>query len=272
MPNRLRSRGPTSHCSASSPSAAIPPLPTASAHSARSSRRHAWWRHAVHASTSERVRCGCSTPMIWVITPPIEAPSTCARSTPSASRTAIASRAIRSSEYGPGRPGAAPDAPVVRRDAPVVAAEREPLQRPTPGVGPEALDHQQRRAVATPEGVVVDGDAVLDDDFRHVPPSDVPCEQGARVREQHASRAQRLDCALRASPSGPRTRSAIEATGASARRWTASRAASASSAAANGSPEPWSARIGSGSPTMTRQGRIGRPNGPPGRIATGMTG
>ena len=40
--------------------------------------------------------------MIWAMTPPIDAPMTWARSTPSASRTAIASRAIWSSEYGPG--------------------------------------------------------------------------------------------------------------------------------------------------------------------------
>ena len=145
IPNRLRSRGPTSHSSASSPSAAIPPSSTASAHSCRSSRRHSWWRQAVQARTSERVRSGWSTPMIWAMTPPIDAPITWARSTPSASSTASASSAICSSEYGPGRAVAAAGAPVVEGVAAVPAPEGEPLEGPAPGVGAEALDHQQRR-------------------------------------------------------------------------------------------------------------------------------
>ena len=83
--------------------------------------------------------------MIWAMTPPIDAPITCARSTPSASSTATASRAICSSEYGPGGPVAAADAAVVDREAAVLAAERHALEGPAPGVGAEALDHQERR-------------------------------------------------------------------------------------------------------------------------------
>ena len=74
----------------------------------------------------------------------------------------------------PGRAVAAPGAPVVDGVAAVAAAEGQPLEGPAPGVGAEALDHEQRRAVATAEDVVVDRDAVLDDDLRHRSPLRVP--------------------------------------------------------------------------------------------------
>ena len=56
-------------------------------HVARPTRRAAraatsWCRHAVHASTSDCTRSGCSTPMICAITPPIDAPTMWARSMP----------------------------------------------------------------------------------------------------------------------------------------------------------------------------------------------
>ena len=59
------------------------------------------------------------------------------------------------------------DAPVVDGDAPELAAQRQPLQGPAARVGAEALDHHERRAVPTPEDVVVDRHAVVDDDLRH---------------------------------------------------------------------------------------------------------
>ena len=49
--------------------------------------------------------------MICAITPPIDAPTTCARSMPSASSTSIASCAIRTRSYGP---GGASECPVPR--------------------------------------------------------------------------------------------------------------------------------------------------------------
>jgi hypothetical protein len=47
---------------------------------------------------SERVRSGYFTAMIWLIAPPIDAPTTWAVSSPAWSSTAIASSAICSSE------------------------------------------------------------------------------------------------------------------------------------------------------------------------------
>ena len=105
--------------------------------------------------------------MIWAMTPPIEAPMTCARSMCSWSSTAIDVEGHALERVRLGRGAGAADAPVVDRDAAELAAHRQALQRPAPRVGAEALDHHERRAVPAPEDVVVDGHAVVDDDLRH---------------------------------------------------------------------------------------------------------
>ena len=66
-----------------------------------------------------------------------------------------------------GRRVGVPGAAVVDRDAAVVAAERAALERPTPGVHAEPLDHQHGRAVAGAPGVVRDAHAVARDDLAH---------------------------------------------------------------------------------------------------------
>ena len=47
---------------------------------------------------SERTRSGCRAAISWAIMPPIEAPTTCARSIPSASSRPIPSSAMSASE------------------------------------------------------------------------------------------------------------------------------------------------------------------------------
>src|SRR5450631_1423937 len=59
-----------------------------------------------------------------------------------------------------GSAGAAAHAPVVGGVAAEVATEREALQRPAPRVDTEALQHEQRGGVASPERLVRDGHAV----------------------------------------------------------------------------------------------------------------
>ena len=160
-------------------------------------------RHVVVAARGARedraTGCGrgCSTPMICAITPPIDAPITCARSTPSASRTASASSAICSSEYGPSGRSTATGAAVVERVAAVTAPEGHALQRPAPRVGAEALDHQERRTLPAAEDVVVDRDAVARHDLRHRSPLRVPhCrEHRARERESTLDRESPALCA-----------------------------------------------------------------------------
>ena len=91
---RRNERGPITQRAAS---AAIEPMPRSvarSAHPSSSSRRHAWLRHAVHTSVSERTRSGYVTAMIWAFAPPIDAPIRGAESTPWSSSTLIASVAI----------------------------------------------------------------------------------------------------------------------------------------------------------------------------------
>jgi hypothetical protein len=63
---------------------------------------HGWLRPAVQASVSDRVRSGYFTAMIWLIAPPIDAPTTWAVSAPASSSTAIASSAICSSVLAAG--------------------------------------------------------------------------------------------------------------------------------------------------------------------------
>src|SRR5204863_7628155 len=60
-----------------------------------------------------------------------------------------------------------PDAAVVWREAAVVPSERHALERPAPGVGPEALDQEDRRAVSATPDVVGDLDAVIGGDLLH---------------------------------------------------------------------------------------------------------
>ncbi len=93
---RRKDRGPINQRTACWAKAPMPRSAATVAHSASSSRRHSWWWQAVQASTSDRVRSGDRTPRIWAMTPPIDAPSTWARSTPAASSTARASVAMTS--------------------------------------------------------------------------------------------------------------------------------------------------------------------------------
>jgi hypothetical protein len=51
------------------------------------------------ADVSESSRSGCSIARRWTIIPPIDSPSTCARSAPTASSAAIASPAMSVSVY-----------------------------------------------------------------------------------------------------------------------------------------------------------------------------
>ena len=69
-------------------------------------------------------------------------------------------------------------APVVGCEAAVAAAERHALEGPAAGVGPEALDHQERLAVALAPDVVGDLDAVVGDHRVH---ADLPSPLGLPV-------------------------------------------------------------------------------------------
>ena len=68
---------------------------------------------------------------------------------------------------GPRRAAGVPDTAVVGREAPVVPAERHPLERPAAGIGAEALDQEDRRAVPAAPDVVEDLDAVVGGDLLH---------------------------------------------------------------------------------------------------------
>jgi hypothetical protein len=59
------------------------------------------------------------------------------------------------------------DAAVVGREAAVVPAERHALERPAPGIRPEALDQEDGRAVRATPDVVGDLDAVMGGDLFH---------------------------------------------------------------------------------------------------------
>ncbi len=61
---RRSERGPISQRTACWAKAPIPRCWATTAHSASSSRRHSWWRQAVQARISERVRSGARTPTI----------------------------------------------------------------------------------------------------------------------------------------------------------------------------------------------------------------
>ena len=58
-------------------------------------------------------------------------------------------------------------APIVDGDAAIAATEGEALEGPTARVGTETLDHEQRRTIAAPEDVVMNGHSVVDDDLGH---------------------------------------------------------------------------------------------------------
>ena len=79
---RRNERGPITQRTAS---LLIEPIPFATASSRqddRSSSRHGWCVPAVHANVIERVRSGYFTAMIWLIAPPMDAPTTWAVSIP----------------------------------------------------------------------------------------------------------------------------------------------------------------------------------------------
>ena len=98
--SRRNDRGPITQRAASPVIAPTPSTWARRAQPVSSSLRHGWFRHAVHANVSDRTRSGNSTAMIWLIAPPIDAPTTWASATPRSSSTATASVAMRSSVYG----------------------------------------------------------------------------------------------------------------------------------------------------------------------------
>ena len=207
----------------------MPPRSTASAHSSNSSRRHSWWRHAVQARTSDRVRSGCSTPMICAITPPIDAPITWARSMCSWSSTAIDVERHPLERVRLGRRAGPADAPVVDGDAPELAAQRQPLQRPArasrcrgPGSSRAACrpDARRRRSGSSSRR-------------RRRPPT--PDLLNGREPRCSRSRTRGYPCTDTAPGDG---RAAPRQACRQTRSSTASRTASASSAAESGSRSP----------------------------------
>jgi hypothetical protein len=205
--------------------------------------------------------------MICAMTPPIDAPTTCARSMCLGveHRERVGGHLEqRRRDRAARRSGRCRGCRA--RTQRWVPPERAPLERPAPMSRHRGPGSSAPATVAAAEDVVVDRDAVAGHDLRHRSPLRVPNsrEQDAREREPTLDRVPLHS--VRAVGPEP------EAQKPSRSRWTFSRAASASSAAASGSPEPRFARTGSGVPIATRHGRTGRPNGPPGRTATGMTG
>ena len=95
---RRNERGPIVHRAALLVIARMPRSRASSLHSDSRSWRHGCCWHAVHANVSERTRSGWRKARIWAITPPIEAPTTCASSAPAWSITAIVSSTICISE------------------------------------------------------------------------------------------------------------------------------------------------------------------------------
>ena len=204
------------------------------AHSPSSSRRHSWCRHAVHASTRPRTRSPWRTATICEITPPIDAPITCAVSTSSASSTddRVARHLLEVERMR--RVGRPAHATVVERDAAVAPPERDALERPPARVGAEALDQQQRDAVLLAEGVVRDQRAVGRGHVLHVVlPAAIVAASGRSRTCAPARRARRRRAGRRARC--PRVGTA---------------------------PRP---------PSRSTAGP-GGPTGPPGRTATGSSG
>ena len=111
-------------------------------------------------------RSGCSMASVWTIIPPIDRPITCARSTPQASSTASASRAMSDSRYaapcvvgrGAGERRRQPDVAVVEADhvEPARGEHLAPLVGVVDALAAETVDHQQGRISRIAEGVVVE--------------------------------------------------------------------------------------------------------------------
>ena len=74
--SRRNERGPITHRAAWAVIEPIPRSRAAAAHPESSSRRHAWLRHDVQVSVSDRTRSGWVSVRIWAIAPPIDAPTT----------------------------------------------------------------------------------------------------------------------------------------------------------------------------------------------------
>ena len=145
-PNRRCSRGPIEPAHAVVRRAPVMPRSVDDARpiprAARAATRGAGTRCTRASATC--TRSGCSTPMICAITPPIDAPTTCARSMPSASSTSIASSAIRTRSYGP---GGASEWPVPRLSSAMQRCRRPNAPRCSAqpaAVHAEALDHAAR--------------------------------------------------------------------------------------------------------------------------------
>ena len=101
------------------------------------------------------------------MTPPIDAPTTWARSTPGRVEHLDGVERHPDEVVRAGRSVGVAGAAVVDGDAVVPAAERAALERPSPSVHAEALDHQHGRAVPLAPNVVRDAYAVTRDDLAH---------------------------------------------------------------------------------------------------------
>ncbi len=102
----------------------------------------------VHASTSPWTRSGCRSASSCAIMPPIETPTTCARSMPSAVEQARGIVGHAADGVGPGRLRAPPGAAVIEHDRAIAFRERRELEHPGHRVGGEAHDQQQRVTTA----------------------------------------------------------------------------------------------------------------------------
>ena len=122
----------TSACRRLRPSRSCPRAATTSAHSCNNSRRHSWRWHAVQASVSDRTTFGVQhADDISAITPPIDTPTTSARSISSSSSTSTASWGFRSKSYGPAGTSEEPVRGCQARRRRCRRPNRPALQRPT---------------------------------------------------------------------------------------------------------------------------------------------
>ena len=162
---------------------------------------------AHHRDRRLRSRCGCSIAIVWTIIPPIDAPTTCARSMPRWSSRPIASAAMSDSVYGtggdrlpasprPSPPCRSTSAPSSFVDSPQSRLSKRMTKRPVPAsssqkssvpqrhLGGEAHHEQQRRDRRGTERLVLEFD---------------PGREAARGirRVLHAGRCVRPVCATR---------------------------------------------------------------------------
>ena len=174
---------------------------------------------------------------------------------------------------GPRRGAGVPDTAVVGREAPVVPAEGHALEGPAAGVGAEALDQENRRAVSAAPDVVEDLDAVVGGDLLHR--SLRLLTANIRSRQYTENLPDGNVGEWLSVPTGTSQALAVlqpERRALSSRRLTAARVRSASSAPARVSPGTASVAVSTTGPMITRHGRIGSGPGPPGRTAAGTTG